>query len=316
MDTILRIGTRGSPLALAQAEETHRRLAAAHPALAASGAVEIVVIRTTGDQVQDRPLAEIGGKGLFTKEIEDGLLDGCLDLAVHSMKDMPTQLPDGLVIGALLPREDPRDALFAHTDALNGPATLASLRQGGVVGTSSLRRQAQLLALRPDLRIVPLRGNVNTRLHKLDAGTIDATLLALAGLKRLGRADRVSAVLEPAEMLPAVAQGAIGIECRAGDERVHAFLSPLHDRDTGDRVAAERALLRTLEGSCRTPIAALAELSPGDTLTLTARIALPDGSEMHEDRRFGPRSEAERLGIEAGETLRRRIGRGFLVEGW
>jgi hydroxymethylbilane synthase len=316
MDTILHIGTRGSALALAQAEETRRRLVAAHPALAAPGAVEIVVIRTTGDRVQDRPLAKIGGKGLFTKEIEDGLLDGCLDLAVHSMKDMPTRLPDGLVIGALLPREDPRDALFAHADALNGPATLASLKPGGVVGTSSLRRQAQLLALRPDLRIVPFRGNVDTRLSKVDVGTVDATLLALAGLKRLGRADRVSAVLDPTEMLPAVAQGAIGIECRAGDERVHALLSPLHDRDTSDRVAAERALLSALEGSCRTPIAALAELGPDDTLTLTARAALPDGSEMHEDRRCGPRSEAERLGTEAGEALRRQFGPCFLAEGW
>ena len=316
MDAILRIGTRGSALALAQAEETRRRLAAAHLALAAPGAVEIVVIRTTGDRIQDRPLAEIGGKGLFTKEIEDGLLDESLDLAVHSMKDVPTRLPDGLVIGALLPREDPRDALFARADALNGPATLASLKPRSVVGTSSLRRQAQLLALRPDLRIVPFRGNVGTRLEKLSAGTIDATLLALAGLKRLGRADRVSAVLEPTEMLPAVAQGAIGIECRAGDERVQALLSPLHDRDTSDRVSAERALLSTLEGSCRTPIGALAELGPGDTLTLTARIALPDGTEMHEDRRCGPRSEAERLGREVGETLRRRIGPGFLAEGW
>src|ERR1044072_3074212 len=182
MDTILRIGTRGSALALAQAEETRRRLVAAHPSLAAPGAVEIVVIRTTGDRVQDRPLAKIGGKGLFTKEIEDGLLDGCLDLAVHSMKDMPTRLPDGLVVGALLPREDPRDALFAHAGALNGPATLASLKLGGVVGTSSLRRQAQLLALRLDPRLGPFRCNADTRLYKLDIGTVDATLLALAGV--------------------------------------------------------------------------------------------------------------------------------------
>jgi hydroxymethylbilane synthase len=316
MDAILRIGTRGSALALAQAEETRRRLAAAHPVLASAGAVEIVVIQTTGDRVQDRPLAEIGGKGLFTKEIEDGLLDGRLDLAVHSMKDVPTRLPDGLVIGALLPREDPRDALLVHADALNGAPALASLKPGSVVGTSSLRRKAQLLALRPDLCIVPFRGNVGTRLQKLSVGTIDATLLALAGLKRLGSGDQVSAVLEPAEMLPAVAQGAIGIECRAGDERVQALLSPLHDRDTSDRVSAERALLSTLEGSCRTPIGALAELGPGTILTLTARVVLPDGSEMHEDRRSGPRSEAERLGTEAGEALRRRIGPGFLADGW
>jgi hydroxymethylbilane synthase len=309
MTNVLRIGTRGSPLALVQAEETRRRLAAAHPELAAPGAVEIVAIRTTGDRVQDRALSEIGGKGLFTKEIEDGLLDGSLDLAVHSMKDMPTALPDGLVIGALLPREDPRDALFARP----GIDSLAALPQGAVVGTSSLRRQAQLLALRPDLRIVPFRGNVDTRLAKLDAGAVDATLLALAGLKRLGRADRVSAVLEPAEMLPAVAQGAIGIECRADDPKVHALLAALHDRDTGDRVAAERALLTALEGSCRTPIAALAELGPGDILTLTSRVALPDGSEMHEDRRSGPRAEAAQLGAAAGAALRSRIGPGFLA---
>ncbi len=229
------------------------------------------------------------------------------------MKDMPTRLPDGLIIGALLPREDPRDALFARDEALTGPASLAALKPGAVVGTSGLRRQAQLLALRPDLRVVPFRGNIDTRLAKLDAGAVDATLLALAGLKRIGRTDRVSAVLDPQEMLPAVAQGAIGIECRAGDDRVLALLAAIHDRDTGDRVAAERALLAALDGSCRTPIAALAELGPGDTLTLTSRVALPDGSEMHEDRRQGHRPEAERLGTEAGEALRRRIGPRFLA---
>jgi len=291
MTPVLRIGTRGSPLALIQAEETRRRLADAHPALAVPGAVEIVVIRTTGDKVQDRPLSEIGGKGLFTKEIEDGLLDRSLDLAVHSMKDMPTWLPDGLLIGALLPREDPRDALFAR----DGAGSLAALKPGAVVGTSSLRRQAQVLTLRPD------------------AGTVDATLLALAGLKRLGRTDRVSAVLEPEEMLPAAAQGAIGIECRADDAPVRRLLDALHCRDTGDRVAAERSLLTTLEGNCRTPIAALADLAPDGTLTLTSRVALPDGSEMHEDRRSGPRTEAVQLGAEAGEALRRRIGPRFLA---
>jgi len=314
MTPVLRIGTRGSPLALIQAEETRRRLADAHPALAVPGAVEIVVIRTTGDKVQDRPLSEIGGKGLFTKEIEDGLLDGSLDLAVHSMKDMPTWLPDGLLIGALLPREDPRDALFARAGALiGGPGSLAALKPGAVVGTSSLRRQAQVLALRPDISIVPFRGNVGTRLAKLDAGTVDATLLALAGLKRLGRTDRVSAILEPEEMLPAAAKGAIGIECRADDAPVRRLLDALHCRDTGDRVAAERSLLTTLEGNCRTPIAALADLGPDGTLTLTSRVALPDGSEMHEDRRSGPRAEAVQLGAEAGEALRRRIGPRFLA---
>lgn len=309
MTSVLRIGTRGSPLALAQAEETRRRLAEAHPVLAAPGAIEIVAIKTTGDRVQDRTLAEIGGKGLFTKEIEDGLLDRGIDIAVHSMKDMPTWLPDGLVMGALLPREDPRDALFAR----DGAASIAGLKPGAVVGTASLRRQAQLLALRPDLSVVPFRGNIDTRLAKLAAGTVDATLLALAGLKRLGRASEASAILEPQEMLPAAAQGAIGIECRAGDSRILDLLAAIHCRDTGDRVAAERSLLATLDGNCRTPIAALAELGPGGVLTLTARVALPDGREMHEERRQGRRGDAERLGVEAGEALRRRMGPQFLA---
>ena len=309
MTPVLRIGTRGSPLALIQAEETRRRLADAHPALAVPGAVEIVVIRTTGDKVQDRALAEIGGKALWTKELDRALIAGEIDCAVHSMKDMPTWLPDGLLIGALLPREDPRDALFAR----DGAGSLAALKPGAVVGTSSLRRQAQVLTLRPDLSIVPFRGNVGTRLAKLDSGMVDATLLALAGLKRLGRTDRVSAVLEPEEMLPAAAQGAIGIECRADDAPVRRLLDALHCRDTGDRVAAERSLLTTLEGNCRTPIAALADLAPDGTLTLTSRVALPDGSEMHEDRRSGPRTEAVQLGAEAGEALRRRIGPRFLA---
>ncbi len=209
----LRLGTRGSPLALAQAREVRARLAAAHADLEPEAAVEIVVIKTTGDTVQDRTLAEIGGKGLFTKEIEEALLDGRIHAAVHSMKDVPTWLPEGLAIGAVLAREDPRDALFSER-----ADSLAALPKGAVVGTASLRRQAQVLLARPDLEVVPFRGNVQTRLHKLAEGEVDATLLAVAGLKRLGMAERITAVLEPEVMLPAVAQGAIGVETRVDDE--------------------------------------------------------------------------------------------------
>jgi hydroxymethylbilane synthase len=300
----IRIGTRGSPLALAQARETRERLAAAHPALAAPEAVEIVVIKTTGDMVQDRPLAAIGGKGLFTKEIEEALLDRRIDLAVHSMKDMPTILPEGLAILALLPREDPRDVLFRRDDAAGGLATLAP---GAVVGTSSLRRQAQILARRPDLVIVPFRGNVDTRLGKLAEGRADATVLALAGLRRLGRGDRPMDILSVEEMLPAVAQGAIGLEGRAGDARIEALLAPLHDSATGSCVAAERALLAALDGSCRTPIAALAELSPGGRLSLRALTATPDGRRVAATAREGGRADAVRLGEDAGAELRARL---------
>ena len=251
--TQLKIGTRGSQLALAQAEEVRRRLAAAHDDLKPEGAVEIVVIKTSGDRIQDRALAEIGGKGLFTKEIEEALLEGAIDLAVHSMKDVPTWLPDGLEITTILPREDPRDALFA------GPVkSIAELPQGAVVGTSSLRRQAQVLMTRPDLEVVTLRGNVQTRLRKLAEGQVDATLLAVAGLKRLGQEEMIGAALAPEEMLPAVAQGAIGLETRIGDEAVAARLESLNDPVSERRVAAERACLEVLDGSCRTPFAALA----------------------------------------------------------
>ncbi|HET8727715.1 MAG TPA: hydroxymethylbilane synthase, partial [Alphaproteobacteria bacterium] len=246
MTALLRIGTRGSPLALAQARETRERLASAHPDLAQADAVEIVVIKTTGDQIQDRPLNAIGGKGLFTKEIEEALLERRIDLAVHSMKDVPTWLPPGLEIACLLPREDPRDAFFA-----NGASGIDDLPPGAVVGTASLRRQSQILARRPDLKVTTLRGNVDTRLRKLGEGQVAATLLAVAGLRRLGRADRISAILSPEEMLPAVAQGAIGIEIRAADNRTRGYLAPLHCHETGRRVDAERTLLAVLDGSCR-----------------------------------------------------------------
>jgi hydroxymethylbilane synthase len=307
MDPLVRIGTRGSPLALIQAQEVKRRLVDAWPELAAPGAVTVVPIKTSGDRIQDRTLADAGGKGLFTKEIEEALLAGTVDLAVHSMKDMPTWLPDGLTIPCLLPREDPRDALIAGR-----ARALADLKPGAIVGTASLRRQAQVLALRPDLRVVSLRGNVETRLRKIAAGEADATLLALAGLKRLGMVDRASAVLTPEEMLPAVAQGAIGVECRAADTRALELLAPLHDRPTGIVVTAERALLARLDGSCRTPIAALAALD-GDSLRLDALIATPDGRRVLRTQRSGAQADAAALGDDAGQELRRAGGSTFFA---
>src|SRR5262245_27133538 len=295
----LRIGTRGSPLALVQAELLRRALAASHPRLAAPEAVAIVAIKTTGDRVQDRTLATLGGKGLFTKEIEEALLDGRVDCAVHSMKDLPTWLPDGLIIGCLLPREDPRDALFARRGD-----SIASLPRGAAVGTASLRRQAQLLALRPDLRVLPLRGNVGTRLAKLAAGEVDATLHAIAGLKRLGLADQATALLAPEEMLPAVAQGALGVEHRQDDAAIAELLAPLDDQRTRQAVEAERACLAELDGSCRTPIAALAERGGGGRLRLRSLIALPDGRLVHRDERQGPAAEAAALGRAAGLALK------------
>jgi hydroxymethylbilane synthase len=303
----LRLGTRGSPLALAQAGMVKAALAAADPALAADEAVEIVVVRTTGDAVQDRTLSEIGGKGLFTQEIEDGLLAGTLDLAVHSMKDMPTVLPPGLTISAVLPRADPRDALIAR-----GPRSLAELPRPAVVGTASLRRAAQLRAVRPDLTVVPLRGNVQTRLRKLDAGEVGATFLAMAGLVRLGLVEAASAALEPEEMLPAVAQGAIGIECRAGDVRVLDLLARVNHEPTMVRISAERSFLAALDGSCRTPIAALAELD-GPRLRLRGLVASPDGREVERIEVEGAVSEAQRLGAEAGAAIRSRLGPGFFT---
>jgi hydroxymethylbilane synthase len=236
--TKLRIGTRGSPLALAQAHETRKRLAAAHPELAELGAIQIHVIKTTGDKVQDRPLSEIGGKGLFTKEIEEALIDGHIDLAVHSMKDVPTWLPDELEIACLLEREDARDVLIATSGT-----SIATLPRDAVVGSASLRRAAQVKALRPDIGIVPLRGNVETRIAKVERGDAVATLLALAGLKRLGKEALATAILSTDEILPAVAQGAIGIESRRGDDRVNGYLAAIHHSVTGERVAAERACL-------------------------------------------------------------------------
>jgi hydroxymethylbilane synthase len=302
-DGVLRIGTRGSPLALAQAHLVRERLKAVRPGLPEA---EVVVIRTTGDRIQDRKLDEIGGKGLFTKEIEEALLEGAIELAVHSMKDMATVLPPGLAVGAMLPREDPRDAWFSpHA------ASVAGLPKAARVGTSSLRRQAQILSQRPDLIVTTLRGNVGTRLAKLAAGEAEATVLALAGLKRLGLADKATAILSTEEMLPAVGQGAIGVEFRAGDTATAALLASIDDRATSMAVAAERACLAVLDGSCRTPIAALAEHEPGGGLRLRSLIALPDGSAVKRDERRGPAASAVDLGQAAGEALRAGAGPAF-----
>lgn len=301
----LRIGTRGSPLALAQAEETRARLMAVFALPAA--AFEIVVIRTTGDRVQDRSLAAIGGKGLFTREIEDDLAAGGIDIAVHSMKDMPTAPPPGLVIDCVLPREDVRDAVV-------GPAAagLGALAPGSIVGTSSLRRRAQILNRHPLLKVVEFRGNVQTRLRKLAEGVAQATLLAMAGLNRLGLAHLAAGVLDPAAMLPAVAQGAIGVERRADDRRTAGLLAAIHDRDSGIRLAAERAMLAGLDGSCRTPIAGLAVIE-GGSVWLRGEVLRPDGSEAVADEGRAPLADAAALGAELAQRLLRRVPAGFFA---
>jgi hydroxymethylbilane synthase len=301
-DRPLRIGTRGSPLALAQAREARDRLMAAHGLPEA--AFEIVAIRTTGDRVQDRPLAELGGKGLFTREIEEALAAGRIDIAVHSMKDMPTLQPAGLAIDCLLPRADPRDAFVTL-----GGASLATLSPGAAVGTSSLRRRAQVRHRRPDLVVVEFRGNVETRLRKLGDRAAEATFLAMAGLDRLS-VDVPATPIDPDDMLPAVGQGAIGIEQRRGDARVAALLAPIHDAPTGHRLAAERAYLAGLDGSCQTPIAGLAELS-GDRLRLRGEILRPDGSERLAHAAEGAIGDAAALGSEVAAVLRARAGPGF-----
>jgi len=300
----LRIGTRGSPLALAQAEEVKSRLLAAQPSLD-EDAVEIVVIATTGDQIQSKPLKEFGGKGLFTKEIEEALLAGQIDMAVHSMKDVPTELPPGLGIVCLLPREDPRDGFLSPV-----ANSLAGLPEGATVGSSSLRRVAQIRHVRPDLVVVNFRGNVNTRMRKLSEGVAQATFLACAGLNRLGMADRITAPVPVDVMLPAVAQAVIGIETRLDDNTTIDYLAPIHHGETAQCVAAERSLLAALDGSCRTPIAALAELQ-GERLSLRAQILREDGSESLETQREGLAVDAAAMGQDAGEELLSRAGPGF-----
>jgi hydroxymethylbilane synthase len=302
---VLRIGSRGSALALAQAHEVQRALAAARAIAPAQ--IAIKVIRTAGDKIQDRPLAEVGGKGLFTKEIEQALLSCTIDIAVHSSKDMPTALPTGLVLSAFLPREDPRDAFISRK-----AKSLAELPAGAVVGTASLRRQAMLKRLRGDLGVVALRGNVETRLRKVAAGDVDATLLAAAGLKRLGLIGEATALLDVDEFLPAVGQGAIGIETRADDAATSALVSKINDADTATALAAERAFLAVLDGSCRTPIAGHARIEDG-VVRFRGMILRPDGSAAFEASREGRRDEAAALGADAGRELRHRAGADFFA---
>ena len=303
-DPMLRVGTRGSPLALAQARETGERLRAAQGW--APEQIAVVPIRTTGDAIQDRALSEAGGKGLFTKELDIALADKTIDLAVHSAKDLPTVLPDGITIVGYLPREDVRDALIAR-----GAATLAALPDGAHVGSASLRRQAQLRRLRPDLRVSLLRGNVQTRIDKVENGSFDATLLALAGLRRLGMAHAATAVLSTDDFLPAVGQGAIALTMRTGDPRI-GFVAPILDRDTGLALACERAFLTLLDGSCRTPIAGHATVTD-DHLDFRGLVLSPDGAQAVECFASGPVGAAERLGEEAARDLLSRAPAGILA---
>ena len=297
------IGTRGSPLALAQAHETRRRLSSAFDL--PEDAFVIKVIKTTGDKILDRPLKEIGGKGLFTREIEDDMLSGAIDIAVHSMKDMPVLQPEGLVLDTYLPREDVRDAFVSA-----GHEKLADLPSGAVVGTSSLRRRAQLLNYRPDLNVVEFRGNVQTRLKKLEDNVADCTFLAMAGLRRLDMAHVAKSAIETDEMLPAVAQGAIGIERRIDDTRSAKMLEAIHDKETGQRLAAERAFLEALDGSCETPIAGLSELN-GTNMRLRGQVLRPDGSESIGDDVTGSIEDGAEMGRAMAAKLLAEAGEGF-----
>lgn len=306
----LKIGTRGSPLALAQAYLTRDLLKSAFPDLNEEGALEIIIIKTTGDKILNQPLADIGGKGLFTKEIDDALLDGRIDIAVHSMKDVPTYLPPGTVLPCNLPREDVRDVFISQNYK-----TLSELPAGSVVGSASLRRQAQILNKYPDLKVINFRGNVQTRLRKLSEGACEATLLALAGLKRLDLEDKATSILSEEEMLPAVAQGAIGIACRDGDDRSAAALAALNHEDTRLAIVCERAFLSALDGSCRTPIAGLARKDAAGRLTFRGLVAAPDGTRVFETSREGAATEADALamGREAGEQLKKEAGPEFFT---
>jgi len=293
-------------LALAQAHEVRRRLMSAEGAQ--EDRFEIVVIKTSGDRIQDRPLSEVGGKGLFTKEIEEALLAGEIDLAVHSMKDMATVLPEGLTLAAMLPREDVRDAFISLKYR-----SLDEVPPGGRIGTSSLRRQAQVKLRRPDLEVVGFRGNVQTRLNKLADGVADATFLACAGLNRLGLADKITAAIDTGLMLPAVAQGAIGIEIRAGDEEISALAGQLNDERTAICVTAERAFLKRLDGSCRTPIAGLAEFD-GGYLRMRGQILTPDGAQEFAGVRTGLPASAISIGDGLAQELLDRAGAEFLSQ--
>lgn len=303
--TALRIGTRGSPLALAQANEVAGLLASRHGIPVAD--IEIKVIATSGDRIQDRPLSEAGGKGLFTKEIEEALIAREIDLAVHSMKDVATVLPPGLGIVAVLEREDPRDAFISKRHA-----SFAALPKGAVVGTSSLRRQAQILRIRPDLQVVGFRGNVQTRLRKLDEGVAEATFLAVAGLNRLGNQALVTQAIDVDTMIPAVAQGAIGIEVRLDDAKTRPLVEVLDHRTTRVAIDCERAFLARLDGSCRTPIGGHAHLTAGGDVVFVGEIITPDGSARHATRRAGAAADAAALGDDAAHELLRHAGPGFL----
>ena len=299
-----RIGTRGSPLALAQAGMVRARLASHGPS---AEHIAIQTIRTTGDTIRDRPLTELGGKGLFTKEIEEALAAGGVDLAVHSAKDMPTALPPGLVIAAVLPREDPRDVFISRK-----ANSLRALPLGATIGTASLRRQALVKRLRPDLAVVTFRGNVETRLRKIEDGVVDGTLLALAGLKRLGLADVATQTLAADEFIPAVGQGIIAIEARADDAATRAALEAISHADSMVALITERAFLAVLDGSCRTPIAGYATVA-GGRVRFRGLIAKPDGSVVHETEREGAIADAAALGADAGTELKRRAGANFFA---
>lgn len=301
---VVRIGTRGSPLALAQVEEVQARLKAALGAAAPH--FEVKIYKTTGDRIQDRLLSEAGGKGLFTKELEEALIAREIDFAVHSMKDMPTVLPEGLAIRSILPREDVRDAFISRK-----AKTFDDLPAGAVVATASLRRQAQVRRMRPDLQVAPLRGNVETRLRKLDEGVADATLLANAGLRRLGLEAHIASVVSSDLMLPACAQGAIGIEVRADDADTTALIAHINHQPSALCVETERAFLGRLDGSCRTPIAGLAVLEAGQ-VHFRGMILKPDGSEAHATERRGAPQEAVKLAVDAAEELLSKAGPDFL----
>ncbi|PIN11001.1 Porphobilinogen deaminase [Handroanthus impetiginosus] len=306
---VIRIGTRGSPLALAQAYETRNKLIESHPELAEEGAIQIVIIKTTGDKILSQPLADIGGKGLFTKEIDEALINSEIDIAVHSMKDVPTYLPEKIILPCNLPREDVRDAFICLT-----AVSLAELPAGSTVGTASLRRKSQLLNRYPSLKVLEnFRGNVQTRLRKLNEGVVQATLLALAGLKRLNMTENVTSVLSIDDMLPAVAQGAIGIACRSDDDKMASYLASLNHEDTRLAVACERAFLEKLEGSCRTPIAGYASRDANGDCIFKALVASPDGAQVLETSREGPYicNDMIKMGVDAGEELLLRAGPGF-----
>ena len=301
---LIRIATRKSPLALWQAEHVRGRLLALHPGLQ----VELLTMSTQGDRILDSPLAKIGGKGLFVKELEQGMLDGRADLAVHSMKDVPAEFPEGLFIGAILEREDPRDAFVSSQYP-----SVDELPEGARVGTSSLRRQCQLRARRPDLQILDLRGNVGTRLGKLDGGDYDAIVLACAGLKRLGLSARITRELPPEEMLPAIAQGVIGIECRVDDERINSLVEPLNHAATRQRTAAERAMNATLAGGCQAPVAGYSVLNDG-VIELRGLVGRPDGRHIIRADVHGSPEHAAELGKQLANDLLARGARPILDE--